>query len=51
MDRYGRCMKFGEIVEEVDGFEYKCVCDGSFCLVVVEGKCFLGGECLIKMYF
>lgn len=51
MDRYGWCMKFGEIVEEVDGFEYKCVCDGSFCLVVVEGKCFLEGKCLIKIYF
>lgn len=54
MDRYGWCMKFGEIVEEVDGFEYKCVCDGSFCLVVVEGKCFLEGkcyECLIKDVF
>eukprot|EP00105_Crassostrea_gigas_P011496 XP_011427184.1 PREDICTED: extracellular matrix protein A [Crassostrea gigas] len=38
MDRYGRCMKPGEIVEEADGSEHKCVCDGSSCLVVVEVK-------------
>lgn len=31
-------MKPGEIVEEADGSEHKCVCDGSSCLVVVEGK-------------
>lgn len=50
MDRYGRCMKPGEIVEEADGSEHKCVCDGSSCLVVVEGKCFLGGKRLIKTH-
>lgn len=37
-------MKPGEIVEEADGSEHKCVCDGSSCLVVVEGKCFLEGK-------
>lgn len=50
MDRYGRCMKPGEIVEEADGSEHKCVCDGSSCLVVVEGKCFLEGKRLIKTH-
>lgn len=43
-------MKPGEIVEEADGSEHKCVCDGSSCLVVVEGKCFLGGKRLIKTH-
>lgn len=50
MDRYGRCMKPGEIVEEADGSEHKCVCDGSSCLVFVEGKCFLEGKRLIKTH-
>lgn len=43
-------MKPGEIVEEADGSEHKCVCDGSSCLVVVEGKCFLEGKRLIKTH-
>lgn len=38
MDRYGRCMKPGELVEELDGSTHKCVCDGSSCVVVTEGK-------------
>lgn len=37
-------MKPGEIVEEADGSEHKCVCDGSSCLVVVEGKPLLEGS-------
>lgn len=41
-------MKPGEIVEEADGSEHKCVCDGSSCLVVVEGKCFLEDKRLVK---
>lgn len=30
-------MKPGAVVEEADGTTHKCVCDGSSCLVVVEG--------------
>ncbi|XP_062606325.1 uncharacterized protein LOC134268142 [Saccostrea cucullata] len=44
MDKYGRCMKPGEIVEDADGSTHKCVCDGSSCLVVTEVKgCMMNG--------